>query len=48
MFTTGRQRYRASRLLVWPAAVLYAAIAFGAKPAGQIEFFPFFNWSLFS
>lgn len=26
----------------------YAAIAIGVKPAGNTEFFPFFNWSLFS
>ncbi|MGH6753784.1 MAG: hypothetical protein ACREDP_16625 [Bradyrhizobium sp.] len=28
--------------------VAYAALAIALKPAGAIEFFPFFNWSLFS
>ena len=42
------RRYRASRLFVWPAALIYAAVAFAARPPGQIEFFPFFNWSLFT
>ena len=42
------RRYRASRLFVWPTALLYAAVAFAARPPGQIEFFPFFNWSLFT
>jgi hypothetical protein len=45
---TGYQRYRASRLLVWPAALSYALIALAARPSGEIELFPFFNWSLFT
>lgn len=45
---TGYQRYRAARLFVWPAALLYALVAFTGRPAGQAELFPFFNWSLFT
>jgi hypothetical protein len=45
---TALRRYQVSRLLIWPAALLYAAVAFWGRPPGQIELFPFFKWSLFT
>jgi len=40
--------YRLRRSLAGVCVAAYAVIAIAMKPAGAIEFFPFFNWSLFS
>lgn len=45
---TSFEAYTLRRLLVPMIAIGYATAAIYLKPASNVEFFPFFNWSLFS
>ncbi|QEX15947.1 hypothetical protein FRZ44_12370 [Hypericibacter terrae] len=44
----GLASYRCRRWLAGIGVLAYTVLAIALKPAGAIEFFPFFNWSLFS
>jgi hypothetical protein len=46
--TSALTAYHLRRSLAGLCVAAYAILAIAMKPAGAIEFFPFFNWSLFS